>query len=150
MTGSGNPPREPDAVCDGCGARGTVGRATRTDAEGTSIETHVFCAQCWPERSAQLEARWGEESRVATEAWMRAPETVPQPPARGAAFESATWHGVLTFVREIHRALRSTQPPSTEDLAHLAEELRNIAPDREGPMPLEIEVFIQTYGAPAG
>ena len=144
------PPREPDALCDACGARGTIGRAMRTDAQGTPTEIHRFCARCWPERAAQLQARWSEERRLATEAWMRAPESVPQPPAMGAAFESASWHEALTFVREVNRTLRSTEPPSAEDLADIAAELRTLAADREGPMPLEIEVFIQAYAAPAG
>src|SRR4051812_2095185 len=110
MRGSGEAPRDPDARCDACGARGAVGRAFRTNGEGTPTETHRFCARCWPERSAQLQARWSEESRLAAEAWMRDPGVVPQPPATSAAFESATWHEALAFVREVNRALRSTEP----------------------------------------
>src|SRR5687767_3680242 len=43
--------REPDAACEGCGARGTVGRATRTAAAGEPVEEHRYCARCWPEWS---------------------------------------------------------------------------------------------------
>jgi hypothetical protein len=104
MRGSDLPLREPEAVCEACGARGTVARAIRTDASGAAVETHRFCARCWPENAARLRARWDEESRVATDAWMRAPQT-----------------------------------------AQLAAEMVASAPEREGPMPFEIEAFIQMH-----
>jgi len=145
MRGSGLPLREPEAVCEACGAHGTVGRAIRTDATGAAVETHRFCASCWPENAARFRARWDEESRVATDAWMRAPQTAPQPAAMGAAFESATWHNALDLVRLVNLWLRRSPPPSASDLAQLAAEIVASAPEREGPMPFEIEMFIQMH-----
>src|SRR5262249_33019129 len=150
MRPSGLPLREPDTRCEACGARGTVGRAMRTDAAGVPTEIHRFCAPCWPENAARFQARWNEETRLATEAWLRAPDRTPQPAAKGAAFESATWHNALAIVREITLALRQSEPPTPEDLAAFAEQLRAAAPELEGQMPFEIHAFIQAYGAPAG
>src|SRR5919106_1344656 len=59
-------PREPDAWCEGCGVRGTVGRATRAGEGGEPVEEHRYCARCWPEWSAFYRARWYEEVRDLT------------------------------------------------------------------------------------
>ena len=149
MRGSGLPPREPDAACDACGTRGTVARAIRTDASGAPTEVHRFCAACWPEQSARLQARWDEEHRVAADAWFRDPELAPPPPSRGAAFESATWHSTLAFVRTVTQAVQRGAGPGPADLAALAEEIRASVPEREGAMPFEVEVFVRRYSAPA-
>jgi len=150
MRPSGLPLREPDARCEACGVLGTVGRAMRTDAAGVPTEIHRFCAPCWPENAARFQARWNEETRLATEAWLRAPDRMPQPLAKGAVFESATWHNALAIVREINLALRQSEPPSLDDLAAFAAQLRAAVPELEGPMPFEIESFIRAHGAPAG
>src|SRR5690349_13144860 len=92
---TGLPPREPDATCEQCGARGTVGQAVRFGEAGEVLELHRFCAACWPEERARYDARWREADRVAAEAWMRDPDRVPAPPSLGSAFESATWHTTL-------------------------------------------------------
>lgn len=154
MRGSGLPAREPEASCEACGARGTVGRAIRTAQDGEPLEVHRFCARCWPEESARYEARWREEDRLATEAWLRSAGTV-SPPTRGMTFESATWHMTLDLLTEIMREVRRRErgedaAPRPEDLARLADEIRQQAAEMEGPMPLEVEMFLQRFGAPAG
>lgn len=154
MRGSGLPAREPEVSCEACGARGTVGRAIRTAQDGEPLEVHRFCARCWPEESARYEARWREEDRLATEAWLRSAGTV-SPPTRGMTFESATWHMTLDLLTEIMREVRRRErgedaAPRPEDLARLADEIRQQAAEMEGPMPLEVEMFLQRFGAPAG
>jgi hypothetical protein len=150
MAGTGLPPREPNATCESCGVTGTVGRAVRTDDGGQVIELHRFCASCWAEQSARYRARWEEEHRLASDAWLRAPQVVPPPPSRGAAFESATWHATLDFVRELNRAMRPMLPPTPEQLAAIAADIQAQAEELEGPMPIAVAAFLQAYGAPAG
>ena len=149
MRGSGLPLREPDAECETCSARGTVGRAIRTDADGMPLEIHRFCAACWPEQSARLGARWDEETRVAVEAWMRGAPDAPPPPASGTVLESATWHQPLAFVRLINSALKRGDNVDAGELTRIAREFETLAADRVGQMPLEVELFIRAHGAPA-
>jgi len=141
--------RDPGAVCEACGATGTVGRAARTDASGSVAEMHRFCAACWPEQSARYRARWEEEDRRRRDAFFRdrAPAAGPGP---GMWFESATWHGTLELVRQIERTMIAPLPPAADDLAQLAAEIREQASAFEGEMPLEVESFLRRYGPPAG
>ncbi len=146
MTSTGLPPREPSAQCEACGATGTVGRAVRTDADGRMVEVHRFCATCWAEQSARYRARWEEETRVARDAWLSDPVHIPQPPAGGASFESATWHATVAFLHEINRALRPPAPPTAEQLAGIAADIRAHAHEMDGPMPIAVMAFLRLYG----
>ncbi len=150
LRGTGLPPREPDATCEACGTRGTVGRAVRFGEDGEASEVHRFCAACWPEQRARYDARWREQDRVAGEAWMRAPDRVPAPPSKSTAFESATWHTTLELVqgllRDIRRHERGDLPPGEEALARIAAAIAERAGELEGPMPLEIEMFLERFG----
>src|SRR5439155_7786329 len=137
MGGSGLPMRDSDAVCGGCGARGTVGNAARTGQDAQVLEVHRFCVKCWPEWQARLQARWKEEDRLATDAWFR--ERGPEPPSRGMAFEAVTWHSTLELVKMLMRATRHQTPPSESDLRRLAAAIASQAADLEGEMPFEVE-----------
>jgi hypothetical protein len=148
MRSSGLPLRESEEVCEECGVRGTVGRAMRTNQTGVALETHRFCATCWPEHSACLRARWKEEDRLAREAWFRDPSSA-SPPNRGTGFESATWHGTLDFLELVNQSLRPSQPPTPSQLAEIAAELETSATEYVGEMPFEVALFIQTHRAPA-
>jgi len=150
ITGSDGPVIEPDAVCEGCGARGTVGRAGRGDASRATIEEHRFCIDCWPEWSAFYRARWKEQARRASMAWreraQHGPEADP-PPASGMWFESATWHGVIEFVQQMTiQARYYREPPSAEDLARVAADIRAKASEKVGPMPVEVRAFLAEFG----
>ena len=151
LHGTGLPLREPDAQCEACGAQGTVGRAVRFEENNEIREIHRFCRTCWPEQSARYKARWEEESRIATEAWMRAPRDVPPLPSVATAFEAATWHTTLGVIRELlldlRRYERGDGPPTPEALARVAADLVEFATEVEEPMPLMIEAFIHRYGA---
>lgn len=141
--------RDPAARCEACGAPGTVGRAVRTDGSGAVTEMHRFCAECWPEQSARYRARWEEEDRRRRDAFLRG-----RVPAAGAGpgmwFEAATWHGTLDLVRQLERTMIAPVAPAVDDLARLAAQIRERAAEFEGEMPLEVEAFLQRYGAPAG
>lgn len=150
ITGSNRPVRTPDAICEGCGRRGTVGRASRQDASGGSLEEHQYCADCWPEWSAFYRARWQEQRRRATLAWWDRPADAshaPPPPAAGMWFESATWHGVIDFVQKLTDQARNYRdPPSPETLARFAAAIRAGAPEKVGPMPVEVRAFLAEFG----
>ena len=147
LSGTGQPPREPAAKCEGCGRTGTVGRVVYTDGRGGVTATHRFCARCWPEESARHQARWEEDSRLRREASLRGHAPMQSGPGPGFALESATWHGTLGFLREIQRSMIAPSPPPTgDDLAQLADEIRTNAADMEGDMPFEVEAFLRQYG----
>jgi hypothetical protein len=140
--------RDPAAVCEACGRLGTVGFAARTDGSGAVTEMHRFCADCWPEQSARYRARWEEERRRQRDAFLRgrAPAAGAEP---GMTFHAATWHGILELVREIERTMVAPLPPIAEDLARLAAQIREQAPEFEDEMPLEVETFLRRYGTAA-
>jgi hypothetical protein len=154
----GHPAREPDATCEGCGARGTVGRATRHSGEqGRVVEQHRYCARCWPEWSAFYRARWEDESRRASLAWRDLPREdrdTPPPPPRGMSFETATWHPMIELVRALTLQARALNaPPPTaeararfvEHVARVAADIRRGALEREGPMPIEVRAFLAEF-----
>ena len=145
------PAREPDAVCEACGSRGTVGRASRHDASGAYVEEHRYCAECWPEWSAFYHARWDERGRRESLAWMEHPRDLteaPPPPAWGTVFQSATWHGVMDLVTKLREQARYYRdPPSPEALAEFAANIRDQAAERIGPMPVEVRAFLAEFGA---
>jgi hypothetical protein len=141
---------EPPAERESCGRRGTVGVATRTDADGMPLEVHRFCESCWPEQAARLRARWDEETRLLLEGWIRQTPGSRQPPARGAVFESATWHQSLEFVRMINLALKRGDKIDGADLRQIARDIERdaLSGERVGQIPLEVEVFMRTHGVP--
>jgi hypothetical protein len=147
LSGTGQPPREPDAKCDACGVTGTVGRVVYTDGRGGVTATHRFCARCWPEESARHQARWEEDSRLRMEAFLRGQAPTQTGAGPGFAMESATWHGTLGLVRKLQQSMIApSPPPSGEDLAQMADEIRASAADMEGDMPYEVEAFLRQYG----
>ena len=155
----GHSAREPDAICEGCGARGTVGRATRhTGEQGEVVEEHRYCARCWPEWSAFYRARWQDESRRASLAWRDLPREdrdAQPPPPSGMSFETATWHPTIELVRSLTLQARGlSAPPPTdeartrfaEQVTRVAAEIRRGAAEREGPMPIEVRAFLAEFG----
>src|SRR4051812_16792693 len=140
------PARDADAICEGCGTRGTVGRAARGDATGTS-EEHRYCADCWPEWSAFYRARWQEQARRASLAWRDGPRGAEPPPAWGMSFDSATWHGVIDVVKKLTEQAHSfKEPPTPEKLAQVADSIRGFACEKVGPMPVEVRSFLAEFG----
>jgi hypothetical protein len=146
----GRPARDADAICEGCGVRGTVGRATRQDSTGSLNEEHRYCADCWPEWSAFYRARWREQGRRKSLEWhdrVREHNDAPPPPSWGMSFESATWHGVAEFAQKLTEQARFyREPPSRESLARMAADIRASAADKVGPMPFEVRAFLAEFG----
>jgi hypothetical protein len=149
ITSGNRPVIEPDAHCDGCGTRGTVGRASRGSGASAPAEEHRFCAGCWPEWSAFYRARWHEQARQASLAWHARPPAARDtpPPTSGTWFESATWHGVIDFVHRLTvQARYDRDPPSRESLARFAADIRAHAAEKVGPMPIEVRAFLAEFG----
>lgn len=141
--------RDPSAVCEACGVVGTVGRAVRTDRTGAVIEAHRFCFDCWPEQSARYRARWMEEIRRARQRLFRRLEPAVPNGGQGMAFEAATWHTTVDMVRRIEATMTAPAPPappSPEELEQIAAQIAANAPQLEGEMPFEVEMFIRRYG----
>jgi hypothetical protein len=149
VIGSDRPLRDADAICEGCGARGIVGRATRQDSTGTPREEHCYCADCWPEWSAFYRARWREQGRRKSLEWHDRPrdDKTPPPAPWGMSFESATWHGVVELVQKLTEQSRYyREPPSKESLARMARDIRAAAGDKVGAMPREVRAFLAEFG----
>jgi hypothetical protein len=151
MPADTRPAREPDALCEGCGARGTVGRVSRHNDSSVYVEEHRYCADCWPQWSAFYRALWEERGRRERLEWRdglrHAPGDAPPPPAWGMVFASATWHGVTDLVNQLtDKARNYRDPPSPETLAWLAAEIRGSEAERVGPMPLEVREFLAEFG----
>lgn len=141
--------REHDAICEGCGTIGTIGRATRTHESGSHTETHRFCANCWVEQSARYRARWDEERRISWDAHRRSQISGPSGPSYWSSFESSTWHGVLDLVTEVARHISERGPIPVTQLSALAELYKQNAHRFEGEMPLDVELFIKQYAPPS-
>ena len=122
----------------------------RAPDHGAAAEIRRFCAACWPEQSARYRARWAEEDRLASEAFLRDDARPESRLGPTTWFESATWHNTLDLVRDIERQMIAPIPPSPEGLAALAAYIRAHAAERVGEMPSEVEGFLQRYGAPEG
>jgi hypothetical protein len=113
------PAREPDAVCDRCGRRGTDARVTR--ASDPPAERR-YCRRCWPAahrrhiaaREAAV-AAWFRAFDEAVQGWARAGR--PGPPVLPPAPPGATlaWHWSLalgTHWREARPRAPATPPPA--------------------------------------
>lgn len=150
MSGSGLPLPEPEQVCEACGTLGTVGRVVYNDGRGAVRQLYRFCAECWPEEAARHRARWEETQRRAQDATFASDSTSDHAPLGGIAFEGASWHAALELVREIERTMHPQPPPSREDLAAFAAELREQTSHLEGPVPFEVRAFVQRYSPSAG
>ena len=143
------PAKEPDAICEGCGARGTVGRISRHNGESRYVEEHRYCEQCWPQWMAYHRALWEERGRRESGAWRESLDRgsgQPLPsPDWGMVIASATWHGVIEMVDQI-TAPHPRRPPTREELGRIAADIQQHAAERVGPMPLEVRDFLAQFG----
>jgi hypothetical protein len=116
-------PRDPDAPCERCGARGTVARATR---DGAPTEIHRYCGACWPAARVELEA-------ARPGGWFMA---------------SRTWYDAERYLERL-AAMDPLSAPNAAWFAALASYIVEMAPDIEGPMPASIAAFVAQHGASA-
>ena len=132
------------AVCDECGATGTVAFVTRYIDPPLSR----FCVDCW--RRVRHKFWWPANRRIdadtpegAIAAFDRMYERVRESPR---VVGSAMWEDRLDFVRAALSPNEDQSPADRErHLRRLARELADAVPKMYGPMPPEIEAFVKQY-----
>lgn len=139
-------PRDADASCDRCGARGTVARVKRVSA---AIRVTGFCRLCWPVVRVELSTE-EEERRIRRkeEFWTRVRAgdrrhgTPEQRPER-VSWSSRSWDDT----RELLALLSQTaaDPQYGAACAEMARAIQASAGDMDGPMPADIERFVQQH-----
>lgn len=130
-------PRDPTARCDRCGSRGTVARAVRHSEPPLVFR---YCSSCWPAAQEDLEARQRDE----LERWEE---------AQGASFAwssaSRSWHDVRRFLTLIAQPAKGGRAPTPTDFEAIAAGIRSKASEMDGPVPPDIQGFLDKYSPPA-
>ena len=124
----GVPAIDPTAICDACGARGTVARASRTDITPATLER--YCERCWPERQ-------------------QAAHELKEP----LWWHIESWRNVQSFLAEA--ALAVAVPVNSDEMERerqdfcraIAQEIRSAEGRYEGPMPADGRAFLERYDA---
>jgi len=143
---------DPDASCDDCGATGTVAWVTR------EIEPLLsrYCLTCWrqvrhkyyvsPERPHDNDALDKDSPELKIAVFEHVYEYARERPR---SCDSALWEDKAPFVR-MGFAPQPNEAPSDHErrLKQLANELASLAPRMYGPIPPDIEAFVQRYAAP--
>ena len=146
-------PRDPDAQCDRCGRRGTVARAVR-HSEPPSV--FRYCSSCWPDAQEELEAKQNDEleqSREAQRAFVaggyprEALPSLPTPVAWSSS--SRSWHDTRRFLELIAKPSSGGPAPTSTNLAMIAADIRAMAPEMDGPIPSDIQDFLDRHSPPA-
>jgi hypothetical protein len=86
-----------------------------------------YCSHCWPEAHDELEARQDEG------AWSSA---------------SRSWFDVQRFLALIALPTKGGPAATSADLAAIAADIREKAPEMDGPMPRDVEDFLSSHGPP--
>ena len=145
-------PRDPTALCDRCGTRGTIARAMRHTEPPLILR---YCGPCWPEAQREIEARQREEQekwRAAKREWSAtrdrgARESSDSPP--GWSSNSRSWHDVSRFVSKVQAWATIAGAPAAAQLAEIVAEIREKASEMDGPMPADVEDFLRKYTPPS-
>ena len=147
-------PRDPAAQCDRCGRRGTVAKAVR---HSQPLLVFRYCSSCWPEAQQELEARqrdelkqWKEAQSVlaARDAYSR--EALASSSAAVAwSSSSRSWHDTRRFLALMAQPPNGGRAPTIIDLAVIAEDIRAKAAEMDGPVPPDIQEFLDRHSPPA-
>lgn len=150
LPASQDSPQDPTAPCEACGTIGTAGWISISESREAEPVRHRFCADCFGPEAAWYRARYEDTQSKLRDAWLRDPDQ-PKPASGGGwSMQTATWHAVLELVRTYERMMHPMVPPSRDDFALIANDIARRASELVGPMPLEVEDFIQRYRSPAG
>jgi hypothetical protein len=145
------PPRDPMAYCERCGVQGTTARLTIETTPRTLLR---FCTVCWPAARAEFEARSDEEHDRHAAAWrrwaeiaMRDPAHAPPGPAPRPAYsmDSRVWHDVREFLALIGEPPVGGARPTSSDLAKIARDIVQRAPEFDEPMPSDVAEFVARH-----
>ena len=146
-------PRDPTAICDRCGARGTVARAVRHTDPALVLR---YCSPCWPAAQEELEARqneelkhWRETRRASFEMQNHARgASAPPPPPAAWSSSSRSLFDARRFLALIALPAKGGPAPTSSDLAAIAADIRAKAAEMDGPIPQDIEDFLSSHGPP--
>jgi hypothetical protein len=147
-------PRDPVAQCDRCGHRGTVARAVRHSEPPLVFR---YCSSCWPEAQQELEARqrdeinqWKEAQSVLVPRDVYSREALASSSTSVAwSSSSRSWHDVRRFLALIAQPPSGGQTATTTHLAVIAEDIRAKAAEMDGPVPPDIQEFLDRHSPPA-
>jgi hypothetical protein len=126
-------PRDPAAQCDRCARRGTVARAVRHSEPPLMFR---YCSSCWPAAQEDMEARQRDEfaSLSVPAAW---------------SSSSRSWHDTHRFLALIAQPPDGGRAPTSTDLAVIAEDIRAKAAEMDGPIPPDVQDFLDVHSPPA-
>lgn len=107
LMSSGGSSREPNGICDACGRRGTVARAT---LETEPRQLLRWCARCAPREVRRFEQarededqRWYDHVRSHAMQSPGRPPDLPAPPGRTVTWD--TWRGRAYFLWSMVRLM---------------------------------------------
>lgn len=147
-------PRDPAAQCDRCGRRGTVARAVRHSQPPLVFR---YCSSCWPAAQQELEARqfdelkqWKEAQSVlaARDVYSREAFASSSPPVPWSS-SSRSWHDTRRFLTLIAKPPSGGRAPTSIALAVIAEDIHGKAAEMDGPIPPDIQDFLDRHSPPA-
>jgi hypothetical protein len=147
-------PHDPAAQCDQCGRRGTVARAVRHSEPPLVFR---YCSSCWPTGQEELEARqrneleqWKEaqSALVARDVYAREAFVSLSPPAAWSS-SSRSWHDTRRFLALIAQPPDGGPAPTSTDLGVIAEDISAKAAEMDGPVPPDIQDFLDRHSPPA-
>ena len=142
---NGTPPAlDPEGVCGRCHAFGTVARVTK----GRRVRrTTRYCASCWREIRVPF-ARRNPGTTLTAYEHITFMDRIAEGPSET---ESRSWDDILDHVRLFIAALDDATlgRASAEQYSEFATQIAARADGMDGPMPAEIEAFVQQYAPDA-
>ena len=140
------PPLDPEGVCGRCHSFGTVARVTTQSDPPRSVR---YCRVCWPEVRIEygLIGKRPKPPETASE-WVAWNDAIDRPPRSS---ESRSWLETMDFIRlmtEEGLADAGEDPTRAHTLARLAADIMAMDNRMDGPMPPEVEAFVQQHRAP--
>jgi hypothetical protein len=141
----GSSPRHPNAACDQCGRMGTAVRVTR---HHTPVVVNRYCSSCWREVRADVCLPSPASRSAATVMALLA-----RPKGPPVTVVSRSWDDTIDFIERLTYRSGGVRALSPRELdayrATVAAEIKARAWDMDGPMPREVQAFVERHHRPA-